>query len=72
MVDETDEVCGVLYNATVQLNDEVIGGFGGSEILVCMRREEEAGISGGEDGDYGGEGDLALVSEWMFFTALKW
>ncbi|KAL3642785.1 hypothetical protein CASFOL_013600 [Castilleja foliolosa] len=34
-----------------------------SEIFVCMRRGE--GVSGGDD-------DLALVSEWMFFTALKW
>ncbi|KAI3443358.1 hypothetical protein Pfo_000023 [Paulownia fortunei] len=73
-------VGGVLYSATVQLNgagkghgdeEEVIGGFGDSEILVGMRREGEAGISG-EEGVSGGEGDLALVSEWMFFTALKW
>ncbi|KAH6830170.1 ubiquitin-specific protease 8 [Perilla frutescens var. hirtella] len=75
VADEMNGVCGVLYNATVQLNghdgDEVIEGFGDSEILVGMRREEEVGISG-EEGEYGGEGDLALVSEWMFFTALKW
>lgn len=75
MVDELNGVGGVLYNATVQLNchdgEEVIRGFGDSEILVGMRREEEVGISG-EEGEYGGEGDLTLVSEWMFFTALKW
>ncbi|KAK6147356.1 hypothetical protein DH2020_018268 [Rehmannia glutinosa] len=73
-------VGGVLYNATVQLSDagidhgyeeEVIGGFKDSEILVGMRREGEALISE-EEGVSGGEGDLALVSEWMFFTALKW
>ncbi|KAK6139769.1 hypothetical protein DH2020_026445 [Rehmannia glutinosa] len=72
-------VGGVLYNATVQLSDagidhgyeeEVIGGFKDSEILVGMRREGEALISE-EEGVSGGEGDLALVSEWMFFTALK-
>ncbi|KAL1545616.1 ubiquitinyl hydrolase 1 [Salvia divinorum] len=34
-------------------------------------REEEASTSG-EEANYDGEGDLALVSEWMFFTALKW
>ncbi|KAK6131633.1 hypothetical protein DH2020_034647 [Rehmannia glutinosa] len=50
---------------------EVIGGFKDSEILVGMRREGEAQISE-EEGVSGGEGDLALVSEWMFFTALKW
>ncbi|XP_057784693.1 ubiquitin carboxyl-terminal hydrolase 8-like [Salvia miltiorrhiza] len=75
VADETTGVCGVLYNATVQLNghapDESIGGFGDSEILVGLRREEEVGISG-EEGNYSGEGDLALVSEWMFCTALKW
>lgn len=75
MVDELNGVGGVLYNANVQLNghdgEELIGGFGDSEILVGMRREVDVGISG-EEGDYGGEGDLALVSEWMFFTALKW
>ncbi|KAG8376849.1 hypothetical protein BUALT_Bualt09G0106600 [Buddleja alternifolia] len=69
----------VPFRATVRLNcdddcEELMGGFGESEILVGMRREgeeEEAGISG-EDGVYGGEGDLALVCEWMFLTALKW
>lgn len=79
MVEGMSGVGGVLYNATVQLNgagndhggEEVIGGFGDSEILVGMRKEGEAGISG-EEGVSGGEGDLALVSEWMFFTALKW
>ncbi|GER41821.1 ubiquitin carboxyl-terminal hydrolase [Striga asiatica] len=75
-----DGVRGVLYNAMVQLNGggvgdgwegDFIGGFRDSEILVGMRREEEAEASG-EEGVSGGSGDLALVSEWMFFTTLKW
>lgn len=80
VVEGRSEVSGVLYNATVHLNDagkysgnddEAIGAFGDSEILVAMRREGETGISG-EESVSGGEGDLALVSEWMFFSALKW
>lgn len=75
-----DGVGGVLYNATIRLDgagedrgdeEEAVGGFGDSEILVGMSREGEVGISG-DEGVSGGEGDLALVSEWMFFTALKW
>lgn len=70
-------VRGVLYNATAQLHDfgsdgggedGAWGVFGDSDISVDLRREGEAGISGEE----GGAEDLALVSEWMFFTALKW
>ncbi|KAL8526927.1 hypothetical protein ACS0TY_015974 [Phlomoides rotata] len=68
-------VRGVLYNATAQMHDFRDDGedgawsvFGDSDISVDMRREGEAGISGEE----GGVEDLALVSEWMFFTALKW
>ncbi|XP_051131118.1 ubiquitin carboxyl-terminal hydrolase 8-like [Andrographis paniculata] len=79
-VDGMNGVEGVLYDATVRMNggDEVncdgevvVGGFGDSEILVGMRREGETLISG-EEGVSGGVEDLALVSEWMFFTALKW
>ncbi|KAL0338741.1 UNVERIFIED_CONTAM: Ubiquitin carboxyl-terminal hydrolase 8 [Sesamum angustifolium] len=71
-----DAVAGVLYAATIQLDgagdeEEAIGGFGDSEILVGMSREGEVGISG-DEGVSCGQGDLALVSEWMFFTALKW
>ncbi|XP_020553724.1 ubiquitin carboxyl-terminal hydrolase 8-like [Sesamum indicum] len=71
-----DGVAGVLYTATIQLDgagdeEEAIGGFGDSEILVGMSREGEVGISG-DEGVSCGQGDLALVSEWMFFTALKW
>ncbi|KAG6427564.1 hypothetical protein SASPL_111810 [Salvia splendens] len=63
-----DDTTAVLYDATAQLNGGVGDqSIGGSEILVGLRREEEAGISG-----HGGEGDLALLSEWMFFTSLKW
>ncbi|KAL6559087.1 hypothetical protein OROHE_006456 [Orobanche hederae] len=73
-------VGGVLYNVAVQLSgdgmddgcqEEVSGRFTNSEILVGMRREGEAQVSG-EEGVSAGDGDLALVSEWMFFTALKW
>lgn len=75
MADELNGFGGVLYNATVQFNghdgDEVIGSFGDSEILVGMRKQEEVSISG-KQGEYGAEEGLALVSEWMFFTALKW
>ncbi|KAL8039905.1 hypothetical protein ABFX02_10G067000 [Erythranthe guttata] len=81
VVDGASGVGGVLYNTTVQLNvagkyrdnddDNFIGVFGDSEVLVAMSRQEESGISG-EEADSGGEGDLALVSEWMFFSALKW
>ncbi|KAL6521225.1 hypothetical protein OROGR_017794 [Orobanche gracilis] len=73
-------VGGVLYNVAVQLSgdgmddgcqEEVSVRFTESEILVGMRREGEAQVSG-EEGVCAGDGDLALVSEWMFFTALKW
>ncbi|KAK4480926.1 hypothetical protein RD792_011784 [Penstemon davidsonii] len=80
---------GVLYSTNVQLNesrgewDMDIGGFGGfgeSEILLGMRREGGAGISGQEEDEEEEEdedrvscqGDFTLVSEWMFLTALKW
>ncbi|PIN10924.1 Ubiquitin-specific protease [Handroanthus impetiginosus] len=74
VVDGMSAVRGVLYNAVLRLNgdaEDVLGGFGDSEILLGMNREGEAWISG-EEGVSGGEGHLALVSEWMFFTALKW
>ncbi|GFQ03504.1 ubiquitin carboxyl-terminal hydrolase 8 [Phtheirospermum japonicum] len=75
-----NEVGGVLYNATAQMSgggmdydceEEFMGGFKDSEISVGMRREEEAQVSG-EESVSGGDDDLALVSEWMFFTSLKW
>ncbi|KAL3628125.1 hypothetical protein CASFOL_027171 [Castilleja foliolosa] len=75
-----NEVRGVLYNATAQLSgsgmdcdyEEVfMGGYKDSEISVGMSRARDAEVSG-EEGFSGGSDDLALVSEWMFFTALKW
>ncbi|XP_047960146.1 ubiquitin carboxyl-terminal hydrolase 8-like isoform X1 [Salvia hispanica] len=67
-----EDTTAVLYGATSQLNGGVADqSVGGTEILVGLRREDEAGISG-DEGNHGGEGDLALLSEWMFFTSLKW
>ncbi|CAA2980736.1 ubiquitin carboxyl-terminal hydrolase 8-like [Olea europaea subsp. europaea] len=70
---------GVLYNGTAQLTgageDEekkagMAAGRRDSKILVSMKREGEAKIS--EEERVSSEGDFALVSEWMFLTALKW
>ncbi|KAL2554151.1 ubiquitin-specific protease 8 [Forsythia ovata] len=68
---------GVLYNGTAQVTDAFDEEEGGmavgrrdSEILVSMRRELESKIS--EEERVSSEGDFALVSEWMFLTALKW
>ncbi|CAA2989162.1 Hypothetical predicted protein [Olea europaea subsp. europaea] len=70
---------GVLYNVTTQLTvagedeEKEVGMAVGSrdlEILVIMKREGEAKIS--EEERVSSEGDFALVSEWMFLTALKW
>lgn len=70
---------GVLYNGTARLTgageDEekeegMTVGRRDSEILVSMKREGEAKIS--EEERVSSEGDFALVSEWMFLTAIKW
>ncbi|GER26996.1 ubiquitin carboxyl-terminal hydrolase [Striga asiatica] len=74
-----DGVGSVLYNAIVKLSDvrveedsegDFFGGFRDPEIMLDMRRDGEAEVSG-QEGVSGSDGDFALVSEWMFFTVLK-
>ena len=61
------EIGGVLYATSSCLSDDFE-----SEIILDMRRNESNGDdwNGEEQGLSGRE--YALVSEWMFYRALKW
>lgn len=75
---------GVMYSTAVRLSnrDDLGGnvvhtpGFGESEIFLDMRRQGEVGCSGRgkevEENGVAAGGSFALVTEWMFLTALKW